>query len=602
MRLGSLGRRFVIFALCAVAAAPCFASGGDEVRAFWADAFASGLKTRAQIDQLVAHVQQANANTIVAQVRRRGDSFYLSSYEPFTEDAGVEPGLDPLAYLLDRAHAAGIEVHAWVAVNAIYSGHPYIATASYPCKVPCSPDHVFNRHGFFAAGDENWLTRTHPSYTAGTSRYVSGGVELIPYGWRITDGNWWVDPGHPAAAEYAVNVFQHLVRNYDIDGLHLDRIRYPEMPISRPYAGGPVGFSTGYNPVSVRRFNRGYGRPESSLPDPWDASWSQWRRDQMDALTRRIYLEAIAVKPDLKVSASTITFYRGPAALGGFANTEAYSRVFQDWDGWMRQGILDLNMPMVYKPVPNAENATQFTDWTDFTRTRQYARQATVGIGVYLNTFENSIAQLEESRLPAATGERAAGQTLYSYATTNKVTSGVPHRPHTEYFRALSEDGAYVEAAPYAEPAAVPPMSWKVQPRRGYLLAQIVGDDGQPADGAEVVIQKMGKGPHDAQITQVADGNGFVGATDLHPGAYRLLVTTPDGSEFRSVPEPVTPGQVSRFVLRLGSRPRGPMIRAERTPSERFLEDDQVSPVEAWRGREPVAEDVAGLPESPQDQ
>ena len=42
--------------------------------------------------------------------------------------------------------------------------------------------------------------------------------------------------------------------------------------------------------------------------------------------------------------------------------------MFQDWDGWMRHGFLDLNVPMIYKPVPgradNAENAAQFTDWT----------------------------------------------------------------------------------------------------------------------------------------------------------------------------------------------------------------------------------------------
>ena len=74
---------------------PAAASGEPEVRAFWADTFASGLKTRAQIDTLVAHVVEANANTIVAQVRRRGDSFYAISIEPFTDDTGVEPGLDP---------------------------------------------------------------------------------------------------------------------------------------------------------------------------------------------------------------------------------------------------------------------------------------------------------------------------------------------------------------------------------------------------------------------------------------------------------------------------------------------------------------------------
>jgi uncharacterized lipoprotein YddW (UPF0748 family) len=602
-----------VLAVSAAATVPAVASGEEEVRAFWADAFAAGFKTRAQVDELVARVVEARANTIIAQVRRRGDSFYLDSHEPFTEDAGVEPGLDPLAYLLERAHGEGLEVHAWVAANTIFSGHPYIPTASWPCGVPCpseppEPEHVFNTHGFFVPGDDNWLTRTHPSFTAGTSRYPATGTALIPLGWRLADGNWWADPGHPDYAEYTVAVLKHLVSRYDIDGLHLDRIRYPEMPISRPFTGGPAGFSTGYNPVSVRRFNLAYGRAEGSLPFPWDADWSQWRRDQMDALTRRIYLETIAIKPGMKVSASTITFFRGPTTLGGFANTEAYSRVFQDWDGWMRQGILDLNVPMVYKPVSgpnpatNADNAAQFTDWTRFAITHQYSRQSAIGIGAYLNTFEDTLAQLAQTRETAATGEAGVGQAFYSYAQTNKLvtppppappTPQVPHRPHAEFFRALSVDGAYTPAAPYAQPATVPPMFWKTKPRLGYLLAQIVGEDGQPVDGADVVIQKMGRGPRDVAIAQTADGNGYVGATDLPPGAYQLAITTPEGSEFHTVPEPVRPGRVSRLIARLGSRPRGPMIRAEGAPSAPALADEEVSPVECWQAREPVAEDVA---------
>ena len=149
--------------LLALSASNPFASGEPEVRAFWADAFASGLKTRAEIDLLVERVREANANTIVAQVRRRGDSFYLNSIEPLTDDTAVESGLDPLAYLLERAHAHGIEVHAWVIANAIYSGNPYVKTGTWPCGAPCSPEHAFNQHGFSAAGDANWLTRTHPS-------------------------------------------------------------------------------------------------------------------------------------------------------------------------------------------------------------------------------------------------------------------------------------------------------------------------------------------------------------------------------------------------------------------------------------------------------
>jgi hypothetical protein len=403
-----------------------------------------------------------------------------------------------------------------------------------------------------------------------------------------------VDPGHPAAADYTVGVLRHLVERYDIDGLHLDRIRYPEMPIAR-VGTGPIGFATGYNDVSVRRFNAAYGRPAGSLPDPWDPSWSQWRRDQIDALVRRIYLESVAIKPHVKISASTITFFRGPGALGGFSRTEAYSRVYQDWDGWMRQGILDLNVPMVYKAENQTETSLQFDDWSEFTKTHQYQRQSAIGIGAFVNLFEGTLAQMHRSRMQAATGERAAGQALYSYATTNVETNGIPNRDHLLFFPALVSDSEYTAVPPYAFPAAIPQMPWKTDPRLGYLLARVVDDSGAPADGALVKIINVGSSGA-AAIQQFADGNGYAGAADLAPGAYRIAITTADGTQYVTIPEPVVPGRVTRIVVNLGAGGRGPMIRAERTLEPRAVQNEDVSPLELWHMREPVAEDLQQQP------
>ena len=584
MRLRFVSLTTLLLALLmlpAVTSGP-LASSEPEVRGFWVDAFHAGIKTRAEVDALIARVQEVNANTIFAQVRRRGDSYYFDSVEPFVEDTEVEPGFDPLAYAIERAHASGIELHAWVIANAVYSGNPAVATAAWPCRVPCDPNHVFNLHGFFAPGDANWLTRTHPSFTNGTVPVTT----IVPRGWRLSSGDWWLDPGHPGAAEYTVAVLRHLVERYDIDGLHLDRIRYPEMPIAR-VGTGPIGFATGYNGVSVRRFNAAYGRPAGSLPDPWDPSWSQWRRDQIDALVRRIYLETVAIKPHVKVSASTITFFRGPGALGGFAGTEAYSRVYQDWDGWMRQGLLDLNVPMIYKADHSIETFNQFEDWSEFAKAHQYRRQSAIGIGAFVNFFEGTLAQIHRSRLPAQTGERAVGQTLYSYATTNVETNG---RPHLEFFPALVENGPYTPVPPYAFPATIPSMPWKTDPRFGHLLARIVDGSGAPADGALVRIVRVGSVAR-ADIALFADGNGYTGAADLAPGAYRLAVTTPDGTQYLTIPEPVVPGRVTRVIVNLGAQTRGPMIRAERT-LEPLGQSEEVSPLELWRLREPVADDV----------
>src|SRR3954465_577706 len=75
-----------------------------ELRAVWVDAFHDGFKTPQQVDDLVAWARRANVNALFVQVRRRGDAYYLKSFEPRTEDPDLTPGFDALQYLLDKAH------------------------------------------------------------------------------------------------------------------------------------------------------------------------------------------------------------------------------------------------------------------------------------------------------------------------------------------------------------------------------------------------------------------------------------------------------------------------------------------------------------------
>ena len=163
-----------------------------------------------------------------------------------------QPDFDPLAYLIAAAHAArpAIEVHAWVAAMPL-------ATASAP---PAAPEHVYHSHGPAAPGEEMWL-----SVAADGSLAVEDTLSL--------------DPGHPAAAQHIVDVVLNLVRNYGVDGIHFDRIRY-------------AGEAFGYNSVSLARYAEATGA--TGIPAPADPAWQAWRRDQLTALMRQIYLETIA--------------------------------------------------------------------------------------------------------------------------------------------------------------------------------------------------------------------------------------------------------------------------------------------------------------------
>lgn len=120
-----------------------------EIRALWVDAVHAGIRSQAEADDLIATAVRANLNTLFVQVRRRGDALYVKGEEPPLDDPAYDPTFDALAYVIDTAHRAGIEVHA--RVNAMPAWREEAP--------PTDPRHVFNRHGPHAPGDENWFTR-----------------------------------------------------------------------------------------------------------------------------------------------------------------------------------------------------------------------------------------------------------------------------------------------------------------------------------------------------------------------------------------------------------------------------------------------------------
>ncbi len=139
--------------------------------------------------RIVEDMKRANLNTIFFQVRARGDAYFRSSFEPWAENLtgtlGADPGWDPLAFLLEEAHASGLEVHAWFNV--------------YKIRGPVPPPPSLPQHP----------ARAYPAW-------------VVQY-----ENDSWLDPGLPAVREYLVRVVSDLIRKYDVDGVCFDFIRYP---------------------------------------------------------------------------------------------------------------------------------------------------------------------------------------------------------------------------------------------------------------------------------------------------------------------------------------------------------------------------------------
>lgn len=451
--------RKLILSLLLAAAGLC----AQQYRAFWADAFHDGYKTPQQVDRLLDDVKTARANAIFYEARVRSTSYFRQSLEPFAEDTAVPPGFDPLEDLILKAHAAGIEVHAWYVVYPLWrAGAP-----------PLHPEHLYHRHGPPAQGVQRWLNVS------------STGAETLA-----------LDPGHPGVLPYLIDVFLEPVKRYDIDGIHLDYIRYPE------------DADYGYNPHAVERFNRHSGRV--GQPARGESVWSQWRRDQVTALVRQLYLRLQQLRPTVKLSAAAITWGNGPLTDAEYRGKDAYGYVFQDWRGWLEEGILDLSMPMNYFAEPRY--SAYLNRWAEYQKNRQYGRGYVNGLANYLNTVPDTLAQVARVLEPSSEGKTPLGICFYSYASTR--SDDPTQKPNAAFYQAV---GGF-----FGEPAAIPELPWKTRPEKGHLLGRIVIDGGEPwwADG--LTVQLSGR---DGSVRQRrTDVTGFFGWADLPPGEYRVDV------------------------------------------------------------------------------
>jgi hypothetical protein len=179
--------------------------------------------------------------------------------------------------------------------------------------------------------------------------------------------------------------------------------------------------------------------------------------------------------------------------------------VFQDWRGWLNEGIVDYVLPMdYYREIE--EHADWFDTWTRFAARNTGKRGVVLGLGTYLNPAEDALAQLGRAR---ALG--SLGVALYSYA--------VPTRDLEE---ASDEDRAAFAAqlrSVFARPAPVPSLAWMHQPTVGGVLIEVAG-----REGLNVVLEN-GAG---LRRTWRTDGTGVAGGAEIPAGAYTLSVQDAD--------------------------------------------------------------------------
>ena len=298
------------------------ADSNPPVRGLWVVRY--NLATQAEIDGVIKAAETAGFQGIFAQVCGRAESYYNSDLLPLA--TGVEPGFDPLAYLLTEAHRRGIQVHAWV--NAY--------TISSLSQIPESPQHVLNRHPEWILVDNNG--RSLRNYQKAT--------EDVP---AI-----FLDPGAAGVRGFVAAIVEEILERYPVDGIHLDYIRYP-------------GAQFGYSPSSRQQFQAVYGWDPLKDQLFCGSEWDDWRRAQVTATVAEI--KSIVDAQTRAVQYSTAVFFDPAVAR------ESY---FQDWPTWIQSDLVDFVVPMVYleDPIRFALALQKIEDYVD--QKRVYP-----GIGAY---------------------------------------------------------------------------------------------------------------------------------------------------------------------------------------------------------------------------
>lgn len=345
-----------------------------EVRAVWlttiggldwphsyAQSPASIRRQQQELRSTLDKLRATGINTILLQTRIRATTIYPSAYEPWdgclSGHPGTSPGYDALAFAIDEAHRRGMELHAWVVTIPI---------------------------GKWNATGCKRLRQRHPGMVR-----------------RIGDEGY-LNPEREETANYLADICDEITRNYDIDGIHLDYIRYPET---------------------------------------WRMSVSPSEgRSYITRIVSRINAKVKRRKPWVKLSCSPVGKFDDLARYSS-QGWNAYTKVCQDAQGWLRDGLMDELFPMMYF------RGNQFYPFAIDWQENAHGRIVVPGLGIYFLSPREKDWPIETiGREMHVLRRMGLGHAYFRSKFLTDNTKGL-------------YDMAATELCPH--PALVPPMTWQ---------------------------------------------------------------------------------------------------------------------------------------------
>ncbi|RJO66837.1 MAG: hypothetical protein C4523_11210 [Myxococcales bacterium] len=374
-----------------------------EARGLWVNRWAHD--SAAKVEAIIDKAHRSGFNQIYFQVRGTFDAYYDSTLEPWarmgSKPLGVDPGWDPLQTAIEAAHSRGLELHAWINAFTLWQ------SATPPTE--SAPRHMYLQH-------PEWVMQNANHEPMPLTEYI------------------WASPGNAAVRAHNTAVALDIAARYAVDGLHLDRIRYP----SPAYSHDPASEAA-------------YAAAQIERPG---LDWYDWEREQVVAQVGEIYAALRDHAPNVVLSAAVMGIYTDIWGWGGV--TEGYNDWLQDSRAMVEQGVLDALIPMVYWSCREAyggftdfcalvdDHATHATDrflyiGSDLRASGDVRIEQPAGGRVNYESWPQIERQIEYVRQTSA-----QGWVLYDYGDMETVG----------YWDELAE-------GPFAEPAETPFMWWR---------------------------------------------------------------------------------------------------------------------------------------------
>ena len=319
-------------------------------RYFWV--VRDGLTSPEAIDTLIENAAEAGANGLIVQVVGRAEAYYDSSILPL---AAFQQDFDPLDYIISQARPRGMEVHAWVNAFLVWS-------APQP---PSDSVHIWHSRPDWFIADRYGRSSRDYSRTECEEKGLVGAT---------------LSPAVPGVREFIADIAVEIATEYNVDGIHLDYIRYPN-----PFFGFELSsveafyFKTGRDPLDLFRRN--------SSTEELSELWSQWKINQVTMTVETVRSALRRESPETLLSCAVMA-----------DPFEAASHYSCDWRYWLSSGLIDFVCTMAY--TTNTSKARELA----ILGTGLHPSRVVHGIGIYNQPINSALTGAQEALARGSSG------------------------------------------------------------------------------------------------------------------------------------------------------------------------------------------------------